>query len=586
MKALLVVQLSVSASCLCALCVLFFWCWLDLERHRNRPGRWVARVHKFRQLLIGACIPTCILLLATTLWNSRVSSYSTESVVCTRLTRATYFTANLSTFFLVCFLYARLHTVGLFHPAEAKPSSQLEGCLLRNVDRVMFACLSLYFMAPFACFYLYGEFDMIGEVLVCVPAPPFWVVLPSFIFDFLFGLVLVGGFSFQIHRLSKLPPIRQGADSRRTFERMLRRTLQAGVVTLGTSVTMMLLAFPATRYYSFYYLFPLSQTIDSFMTYYCTTNRAVVTPVTELASLSHLHLSEDSLMKMKPPPGVSTVTVSTRASVSYNMLTMISSTASQTRNWFALKLKVFGLTRISEGSEKTDGTHPQVSNLDSNERSMKMSKAVLIIPPSQTEVVQNAVNSLAVKEGVLEPEGWRTAKTVEVFQANSRAELKRALTHETASQLGCPATDGNTQIMQRTHQSPTAASVPPEDNFTASARAQRFGVEEDDFLTKLQRTGIWHIEDLRMVDIVPLPTPAQPEDNFTASARAQRFGSEENHRNQQWHLTAGPVVEPPLPVDSAGVEEDDFLTKLQRTGICDIEDLRMVDIVPLPTPAQ
>eukprot|EP00808_Paulinella_micropora_P011567 g9153.t1 len=543
--ALLAVQSLVSALCLCALCVLFYFCWLDLARHRNRPGHWVARVHKFRQLVIATCIPSCILLLATTVWNSGVS-FSTESVVCKRLTQGAYVTATLSQFFVYCFLYARLHTVGLFHPAQVQPSSQREGCLLRSVDRAILAFLCVYALAPFACFFLPAGFDVIGGTPICVPTAALWLMLPFFAFELLFGLVLVGGFSFQVYRLSKLPTIDRDADSRRTFERMLGRTLQAGVVMIVvTSVTILSHSFPSTRYLAFYFLFPSTQTLDCFMTYYCTTNnRTVASSVTELASLSHLHMSEDSKMKMAPPPGISLVRVSTRASASRNMITMImSSTARQnvcaSRNWLALKLKVFGLTRISEESEKTKSTHPQVSALNSKERSITMSKAVLIIPPSHTEVVQRAVNSLAINEGLMEQEGWRRAKTVEVFEANTRSELKKALAHQTASQLVSPATDVNTQIMQRTHQSSSAACVLLEDNFKASARVKSFVLEEkyrnqrveDDFQIQLKtRPGRWHIEDLRMVD------------------------------------------------DIMGVEEDDFQIQLKtRPGRWHIEDLRMVD---------
>eukprot|EP00808_Paulinella_micropora_P012270 g17339.t1 len=529
-RALLMVQFSFPALFLCALCVLFSLCWPDLKRYRNRPGNWVARVFMFRQLHNASCAPVCILLMATTAWNGVVSD-STDSeranAICTGLIQAIYFFGSLAVFFLFCFLFARLHTVGLFHPAQVQPSSQREGCILRNVDRGIFSQLCVYGLAPFACPLLPAGFDVIGHASICVPNLPLWLLLPFLAVHVLFLSVLVSGFSFQIYRLSKLPAIPQGAEGRRAFDCMLRRTVQAGVAELvGVLLLTLLLAFPATTYFASYYVFPLRYTLDSFMAYRCTTKcRKRTSEPEELASPEDLHLSEYSKVDMRPPPGIATVTLSTYASPSRNMVTtFISSSAKQ--NWIALKLKVFGLTRISEGSEHTRSTQPRVPALNSDERSINMSKGVLIIPPDQTtEGMQHAVQSLAAKEGLLK-QGWRKAKSVAVFEANTRAELKRDLASQTAQSVS-PARGINTQITYGIHQSSSAESVIPGD--------------------------------------------------FVASVRAQPLGSEEKHRNQSqwWNLTPGPDVEPPC----AHVEETDFLTQIQTiSGRLRIEDLRMVEM--------
>eukprot|EP00808_Paulinella_micropora_P000635 g20555.t1 len=400
----LLVQFFFSALSLCVLFVLFSLGWNDFSRRRKRKqGRWTSRLYKLRQALMGASILICSLLLAATSWNM-LAKPPISAVVCRHWAQVIFISLGMALFFLYSFLYARLHTVAFF-----KPIWDNEGCILRFVNFVMLACLASYGIAPIvAAFVSEGQVHALSHIQVCVIAPVHWMVFPLFCFDFLFGMGLVGAFYFQVNRVSKLSP----NENRDAFEHQLRRSLAAGLATfLATSLTILMFNFLSTKWVAAYIMVSFLCVINSFLSLVCTlksspSNDTPDTPEMPATISSRkvsirtpddvVNFSLHNLPHNTPPrdvrdvenpagppaaaqypaaqcPALPAVTpparafrVSTRCSSSQNQVRAIASSSQQqpAQTWLALKLRVFDLTRVSEGSEhKTKVNSDDVSSV-------------------------------------------------------------------------------------------------------------------------------------------------------------------------------------------------------------------------------
>eukprot|EP00808_Paulinella_micropora_P029218 g60135.t1 len=212
---LVVTQLVFSSLSLIVVSGFFCMSWHDYVKRRENKALspWVSRLYQLRQLFIGDCILICLVLFSASL-RSVFSPVSDED--CARWSMAIAWLCSLALFFLFSFFYARLHTVGFFHPVLVSPSSdEREICILCWLNRLIIAVLCGYAVGPFSFFL--GDFYAlywIGDAQVCIltfSATEHWLLYTGFGCQVIIGLALIGAFYYQVDRISRLSALSQNA---------------------------------------------------------------------------------------------------------------------------------------------------------------------------------------------------------------------------------------------------------------------------------------------------------------------------------------------------------------------------------------
>eukprot|EP00808_Paulinella_micropora_P003894 g58646.t1 len=221
------VQLLIPLPCLCIFAAMFYKCRLDLKRHSNSRS-WTVWLFVSRQLLIATCILICLLMLAMVAWflltdNVRLS-------VCRPFFQVLSCLSGLAFFFLYFFLYARLQTVGLFRSPVRSPDCG--SCLLKCLNFFISGAVGLYLVVPL-CFLIFSgsQLSQIGELPICTAFGRSWVRDIAFGFGVMFGVVLTGGFCFQVYRVSKSVSPKRDTQRWKNYNRALHRSLHTGIVT-------------------------------------------------------------------------------------------------------------------------------------------------------------------------------------------------------------------------------------------------------------------------------------------------------------------------------------------------------------------
>eukprot|EP00808_Paulinella_micropora_P002495 g29196.t1 len=227
----------VSVPALCILFVLFLKCLRELMRHRHsRP--WMFRLFVSRQLLIAACMSACMCLIGMASWSLLATTHSRET--CNRLGQLLGFLAFLALFFLYCFLFARLQSIGLFQPLG--PIRKYESGALDCLNLFISALVACYACVPWVAAFVAGSGKLIPlrPIKLCLFMGKQWFRDLTFSFDVIFGILLTGGFCLQIYRVSKVVSPQRDMERWMNYKRLLRRSLLTGVVTTGILAFVML----------------------------------------------------------------------------------------------------------------------------------------------------------------------------------------------------------------------------------------------------------------------------------------------------------------------------------------------------------